>query len=481
MTRLGILRLAAVVAAVAGVTLLFFRLIPVNATTAGFAYLVAILMMASGWGLAEGILASALSILCFNFFFLPPVGTFTIADPQNWIALVAFLAAAIIASQLSNRARRRTLDAVASQKEMERLYAFSRGILLADPGQDAARQMTREMARIFDLEGVALYSRHDGQTYYAGEGEWDGFEEKLKETALQGGSSSEAATRTIVLAIRLGGSTIGALALRGAPFSDAALQSICNLVAIGLERVRAQETANRAQVARQSDQLKSTLLDAIAHEFQTPLTSIRAAATELVAGPAIDSEAQRELLRVIDEESGRLSRLVTEAIQMARIETGKVRLNRAPGQAGELVKSVLDKMEGRMEGRAVEVKAPPGLPAISVDGEMMEMALRQLIDNAVKYSTPGTPLTIEAREDGGAVVVSVTDRGPGIPEYEQTRIFEKFYRRRGAGNEVTGSGMGLAIAREIVHAHGGEIWVDSKPGEGSRFSISLPGVAEAIR
>ena len=480
MTRLGILRLAAVAAAVAGVTLLFFRLIPVNATTAGFAYLVAILMMASGWGLAEGILASALSMLCFNFFFLPPVGTFTISDPQNWIALVAFLAAATLASQLSNRARRRTLDAVASQKEMERLYAFSRGILLADPGQDAARHMTREMVRIFELEAVALYWRHDGQMYIAGEGEWNGIEEKLKETALQGGSSSEAATWTYIQAIRLGGSAIGAMAVRGAPFSDAALQSIWNLTAIGLERVRAQETANRAQVARQSEQLKSTLLDAIAHEFQTPLTSIRAAATDLLAGPVSDPEAQRELLRVIDEEAGRMSRLVTEAIQMARLETGKVRLNRTLGQAADLVTSALDKMEGRMEGRAVKVQAPPGLPAISVDGEMMEMALRQLIDNALKYSAPGTALTIEVREDDGAVVMSVTDRGPGIPEYEQTRIFEKFYRRRGAGNEVTGSGMGLAIAREIVHAHGGEIWVDSKPGEGSRFSISLPGVAEGI-
>ena len=481
MTRLGILRLAAVVAAVAGVTLLFFRLIPVNATTAGFAYLVAILTMASGWGLAEGILASVLSMLCFNFFFLPPVGTFTISDPQNWIALAAFLAAAILASQLSNRARRTTLDALASQKEMERLYAFSRGILLADLDQDAARQMTREMARIFELEGVALYSRHDGRTHYAGEGEWDGFDEKLKEAALQGGSSSEAATRTIVSAIRLGGTTIGALALRGAPFSDAALQSICNLTAIGLERVRTQETANRAQVARHSDQLKSTLLDAIAHEFQTPLTSIRAAATDLLAEPGSNPETQRDLLRVIDEEADRLSRLVTEAIQMARLETGKVRLNRIRGEAKELLKNVLAKMEGRMEGRAVELKAPPGLPAIWVDGEMMEMALRQLIENAVKYSAPGTPLTVEAREDGGAVAITVTDRGPGIPEYEQTRIFEKFYRRREGRSGVTGSGMGLAIAREIVHAHGGQIWVDSKPGEGSRFSISLPGVVEAVR
>ncbi len=480
MTRASILRLTAVAAAVAGVTLLFFRLIPVNATTAGFAYLVTVLILASGWGLVEGIAASVLSMLCFNFYFLPPVGTFTIADPQNWIALVAFLAAAIIASQLSNRARRRTLDAVASQKEMERLYAFSRGILLAEPGQDAARQMTREMARIFELEAVALHWRHDGRTYYAGEGEWNGIEDKLKETALQGGSPAEAGIGTFVAAIRLGGSTIGALAGRGGPMSDAALQSICNLTAIGLERVRAQETANRAQVAQHSDQLKSTLLDAIAHEFQTPLTSIRAAATDLLAEPESGPEARRELLRVIDEEADRLSRLVTEAIQMARIEAGKVRLNRTLGRAAELLKNVVEKMEGRLEGRAVELKAPENLPAISVDGEMIEMALRQLMDNAVKYTAPGTPLTIEAREDEGMVIFSVADRGPGIPEFEQTRIFEKFYRRAGRG-EVAGSGMGLAIAREIVHAHGGEIWVESKPGEGSRFSFSLPVAAEAIR
>jgi len=134
---------------------------------------------------------------------------------------------------------------------------------------------------------------------------------------------------------------------------------------------------------------------------------------------------------------------------------------------------VLEKMEGRLEGRAVELKAPENLPPISVDGEMMEMALRQLVDNAVKYTAPGTPMTIEAREDEGMVIVSVADRGPGIPEYEQTRIFEKFYRRPGRG-EVTGSGMGLAIVRAIVEAHGGKIGVTSQLGCGSVFHFVLP-------
>ncbi len=469
-----LVRVAASLGAVGLITFACFRLARVNAPTAGFAYLVAILIIASAWGLAEAATASLVAMLCFNYFFLPPVGTFTVADPQNWVALFAFLATSLVASQLSQRARQRTLDAIASQREMERLYALSRSILLAGPDKDAAREITRQIARVFDLEGAALYSRRDGATYRAGAGDLSGIEETLRNVAVEGNLIRDEAARTTTLAVSLGGESIGSLAIQGGILSDAALQSVCNLAAIGLERVKTQEAFTQAEIARRSDALKSTLLDAIAHEFQTPLTSIRVAASALVDGSLTDSDSRADLLRVIDEEAERLSRLVKEAIRMARIETGKVRLNRSPRAVRELVEEAVSGMAEKTEGRAVTLDLAGDLPELLVDTEMIELALRQIVDNAVKYSPPGSPLLVGARRDGASIVLSVTDRGPGIPEYEQSRIFEKFYRRGDLATAAPGSGMGLPIARDIVHAHGGEIWVESKPGEGSRFSISLP-------
>ncbi len=474
----GLTRLTVSLSSVAAITLICYAIVPVNAATVGFIYLLAVLLIASTWGLAEAAGASIAAVFCFNFFFLPPVGTLTIADPQNWVALFTFLVTSIVASQLSRRAQQRTLDAISSQREMERLYALGRAILLAGPQEDAGREIARQVARIFELEGVALYSRRDGVTYQAGTADLSDLEDKLRQVALETSVVTDKPTRTMLVAIRLGGEPIGSLAIRGTAPSDAALQSVCNLAAISLERVKIQEAFTQAEIARRSDTLKSTLLDAIAHEFQTPLTAIRVAASALLEGPPPDADSQTDLLRVVNEESARLSRLVREAIRMARIETGKVQLQRSPQNVRNLVEQTLGDMSAKLDGRPLTVVVDPDLPELSVDAELIELALRQILDNAVKYSPQGSPLIVEAKRDEGGVIVSVTDRGPGIPEWEQSRIFERFYRGIEIPSPTTGSGMGLAIAREIVQAHGGEIWVDSKLGEGSRFSISLPSKPE---
>ncbi len=470
----GLARLTVSLAIVAAITLVCYAIVPVNAATAGFIYLLAVLLIASTWGLVEAAGASIAAVFCFNFYFLPPVGTLTIADPQNWVALFTFLVTSIVASQLSRRAQQRTVDAVSSQREMERLYALGRAILLAGPQEDAGREIARQVARIFELEGVALYSRRDGVIYQAGAADLSDLEDKLRQVALEASVVTDKPARTTLVAIRLGGEPIGSLAIRGTAPSDAALQSVCNLAAISLERVKIQETFTQAEIARRSDTLKSTLLDAIAHEFQTPLTAIRVAASALLEGPPPDADSQTDLLRVVNEESARLSRLVREAIRMARIETGKVQLQRSPQNVRNLVEQTLSGMSAKLDGRPLTVVVDPDLPELSVDAELIELALRQILDNAVKYSPQGSPLIVEAKRDEGGVILSVTDRGPGIAEWEQSRIFEKFYRGIEMASPTAGSGMGLAIAREIVQAHAGEIWVDSKLGEGSRFSISLP-------
>jgi two-component system sensor histidine kinase KdpD len=467
-----------VVAIIAAVTFLGSRLTHINATTVGFAYLLAVLVIATRWGFLEATVASLLAVLCFNFFFFPPVRTFNVAEPQNWVALFAFLTTSIIASQLSARARQRTEEALERRKEMERLYSLSRAILLSDTRQAPAAQIAHRIQEIFGFSALALYDGSTGEVHRAGEEELPAPDDQLKQAASLGTPLTNESKRTAVMPVRLGGRVIGSLAVRGGALSATALQALSNLVAVALERVRSQEAANRAEAARQSEELKSTLLDSIAHEFKTPLTSIKAAATALLSTPTPGQEEQRELLTVVDEEADRLGRLVTEATQMARIEAGKTKLNTGLHSVQGLLHGILQQMKSVVEGRSIRVRISDDVPLIVADDELLGLAIRQLLDNAVKYSPPGSPISISAEKAEGSVIVSVSDQGPGVPEREQLRIFQKFYRSPDTHQHVTGSGMGLTIARQIVRAHRGDIWVRSRAGQGSEFCISVPAATE---
>lgn len=471
-------RLAGVVALIACITLLFHRLATVNETTAGFAYLLGVLAIASAWGLVEATVGSIVAVLCYNFFFLPPVGTFTIADPKNWVALLTFLITAIVASKLSDRAKRRTAEALERQRDMERLYALSRAILLTDASGVAARQITHQISQIFEVPSVALYERGTGEIHYSGPEDLAGVRDKLREAALQGTFFHDEQTRTLVTAVRLGGEPIGSLALRNAHLSETALQALTNLVAIALERVRSQESASRAEAARQSEELKSTLLDAIAHDFQTPLTSIKAAATTLLSGvdagrPAGASE-QRELLAVVDEEADRMSRLVTEAIRTSQIEAGTLTLDRRPHRVAEIIADAARESRGAAERCRVQIDGTTSAPELNVDADLIELALRQVIENALAHSPPGSPITIRAAPSGENLVISVSDQGPGIPRPEQEHLFDKFYRGSVPRYHGAGSGMGLAIARAILRSHGGDVVLESSTAQGSEFRLLVP-------
>jgi len=472
------LQSAGMTAIIGLLTFAMTRVLPVNATTAGFAYLVAILFGATQWGLVEATIGSVVAVLCFNYFFLPPIGTFTIADPQNWVALFALLITSITASRLSTRVRKQAIEAQERRQEMEQLYALSRSILLIDSAQSVPRQVVSQVAQAFEAAAVVLYVHSTGEVVRAGREDFSGTEEQLRQAASQGTQIHESGERTWITAVRLGAQPVGALGIGGVDLSDSAVQSLTNLVAIGLERARAQEAASRAEAARQSDELKSTLLDAIAHEFKTPLTTIKASTTALLSDRPPKPEQQREYIVLMDEEADRLSGLVSEAIQMARIEAGQVRLQLEETSIAELLESVLSKMKSVVDDRTIGIEAKPDLPPVMVDREMMEMTFRQLIDNAVKYSPPGTPITISAAVADGQVVTRVQDRGRGIATAELPRIFEKFYRGKALRNQVPGAGLGLAIAKAVVAAHGGAIWAESKPGEGASFCVAL---AEARR
>jgi two-component system sensor histidine kinase KdpD len=469
--------LALSAAGVALVTFCAYRFIPVNATTVGFAYLLLILIIASTWGFFEAALASVLATLAYNFFFLPPVGTFTISDPQNWIALFSFLSTSLIASRLSDKAEHRAQEAIARRRDVEHLYSFSRSILLIDGDESFPKQLAQRLAEAFDLDAVLLYERRTDQIFRGGPGEFEGLEDQLRDAARHGVSFSDPPKKRVITAVRLGSEPIASLALQGSEMPDSVLQGIANLVAIGIERARAQELAHQMEAAQRSDQLRTTLLDAIAHEFKTPLTSIKAATTALLAHPEQPVDTVAELLAIADEEAERLKILIDDALELASLDRGDIRLSRTPVTVSDVVREAVDSV--RIDSRQLTVAGSDAVPTLALDQRLIRLAIRQILDNALKYSPPGTPIEVKVATGDGMVWIDVNDHGDGIPEKDQERIFERFYRGPST-SQVPGSGLGLSIANSIVRAHGGTLTLTSRPGE-TTFRIALPASSERGR
>jgi two-component system sensor histidine kinase KdpD len=277
--------------------------------------------------------------------------------------------------------------------------------------------------------------------------------------------------RSLALApVRLGGRPLGSMALIGPLPSEQSVRAIMHLMAITIEKARALEDASYAEAARQSEVLKSALLDSLAHDIKTPLTSIKAAVTSLLGGAA---GAENELLTIIDEEADRLNQLAAEVIAMARIEAGKLHLEKRAVAVADLIGGALSELAPALKGRPVAVDVPEGFPAAEADAEFVQQVVKQFVENALKYSPEGSPLSVSAALKSGKIVIGVADCGPGIEEHERARIFDKFFRGRRHRFETKGTGMGLAIAKGIVEAHGERIWVESEPGQGAVFYFTL--------
>ena len=460
------LRVLASLAGVMAVTLVATRIIPVNATTAGFTYLLLVLVIAAAWGFLEASLASLLATLCFNFFFLPPVGTLTIADPQNWVALFSFLVTALIASRLSAVAKRR-------RQEVERLYAFSRALLLSDGSGPFPARLVGKLAEIFQLTAAALYDRDSGELYRAGAAGFEDVRDQLRDAAFHGTAFTDNEGQRMIVAVRLDAEPVAGLAIQGPAMPKSLVQGIANLVAIGLERARAQDLAQQVEAARQSEQLRTTLIDAMAHEFKTPLTLIKAATTALLASPGEPLESRNEQLTIADEEADHLRELIDDAIEMARLDTARIEVHLEISDLPGTIREVTASMQSKIDERPLEMRFEQPLPAIPLDRRLIKIAIRQLLDNALKYSPGDTPVAIRVAGGEAEVTLEITDHGSGIPAPEQAHIFERFYRSPSVKHQIPGSGLGLSIAHSILRAHRGDLTVVSRPGE-TTFRMTLP-------
>lgn len=458
---------------VAGIVVLY-RHVRVNQTTVALSFLLAILAVSAVWGMLVSAFMSIAAMLAFNYFFLPPVGTLTIADPQNWVALFAFLVTSITGSRLSSRIRKEADQAHQRRREVERLYGFSRQLLGEGNVIQLMNAIPDYLVQSFEAGAAELFLPQKDKFYRSGFGVAHLDENKMKMAFLNDELTIDPDHAQYFIPVRLGVRPIASLGISGALLSRQSVDAVSTLVAIAIERARAVEQLGQTEAERQGERLKSALLDSITHDFRTPLTSMKAAVTGLLSAAGSTSPQSRELLTIINEECDRLNHLVEEAGEMAKLEAGEVTLDLAPTPIEEIIDAATAHCRSALGGRRVDVRVADGLPPVRADRERAKEALVQLIDNANIYSPKDQPITITAELTGDAVTTSVADRGPGIDDFEQTMIFDKFYRGKDQRYLVRGTGMGLPIAKAIIAAQQGTISVTSQLGHGSVFSFTLP-------
>jgi two-component system sensor histidine kinase KdpD len=454
------------------VVALYARVLHVNPTTVALTLLLYVLLLASAWGLRYAVIVSIAAALCFNFFFLPPVGTFTIADTQNWVALFAFLVTALIGSNLSNRIKAEAAASDSRRRELELLYDFGQRLLSTESTADLLKTIPQHIVSAFRTQGSALYLLAGDRVYFSNAKDVLVSHEQLRNATYGATAYETHRAGAALLPLSVGVRPIGAIAVEGNLPSQETLEAMSSLIAIAIESATAVEKLARADAAHESERLRSALLDSVTHDLRTPLTSIKASVTTLLTQSTLTPALRQDLLTVIDEESDRLNRLIEQATEMARLDARDVQLEIGHYSISECIQRAI--AESAHDNRRIEVRLSDTLPHVLVDRDMIVKVLGHLLENALKYSPSEAPVYITAERTGPQLAVSVADRGSGIDAMEQEMIFDKFYRGQSQRYRVQGTGMGLAISKAIVEAHGGTIRVTSQLGQGSVFTITLP-------
>jgi two-component system sensor histidine kinase KdpD len=446
----------------------------VNFSTIGFLDLLAVVLVAMVSGFWEATVTSLAALTCLNYFFIPPVYSFYVADPQNWVALITFESAALLVSRLSLQMERQARTAIQERRGMEKLYELSRRTLLMNPQQSPGPQIVVQIRDVVQVEAVALFDAARAHLDAAGCNHTE-LETLVRDTYLEGRNHDDPASSTWRRVLRPGTHATGAIVLRGVDLNPLMADAIASLTAIALERARSFEKQSHAEAARQSEQLRTAVLDALAHAFKTPLTAIRTASSGLLEAGGLDP-AQEDLVTLIDEESEKLTNLSTRLLQTAKLEASETRLHKEAVVIPQLIKEILSEHSAQLDGHPAQVSIANQRSTTYGDRELLGTAIMQFVDNAAKYSTPGSPIAIAVNDCDGEILISVHNEGSEVRQEDRERIFERFYRSPGSNHRAPGTGLGLSITKEAAEAHQGRAWVQSEKGRGTTFFLSLPRV-----
>jgi two-component system, OmpR family, sensor histidine kinase KdpD len=454
-------------------------------------YLLSVIVVATRYGRGPSLLSSVLSVAAFDFFFVPPYFTFAVSDTQYLVTFSVMLVVALVISSLAARIRAQAESAREREQRIAALYAMSRELASTRGVHELLRVAVRHITEVFRAKVVVLLPEKGGRLA-AGDPSADEFSMDTSEAAVgqwvfEHGQVAGQGTDTLPgatgLYLPLLGSrgTVGVLGLRPkdprslqAPERLHQIETFASQTALAVERARLTEETEQAQVRAETERLRNSLLSSVSHDLRTPLASITGAASTLLENEArLDAATRRDLLEALHEEADRLNRLVQNLLEMTRLEAGALVPHTAWHSVEEVVGAALGRFGKSLAERPVTTRIPAELPLVPMDDVLIEQVLINLIDNAIKYTPPGSPIEVSAEDTGSAVVVEVADRGPGLPPGEERLIFEKFHRTDPAPS-VRGAGLGLAIGHGIVRAHGGRIWAENRPGGGVVIRFALP-------
>lgn len=396
--------------------------------------------------------------LSFSYYFIETVGSLRITSFDGAVTFAVMVLVAMLGSQMAVRAQRRAREAIQRRNEMERLHRLGSSLLAVTTVADASRVIVRSLVEVFGLRGARLWLRQG----------------KL---GAEFGVLEPAASAVI----RLDRGNPGeSLELYGEPPTGELESAIAYTVNLALDRAGSAEERARVEAQQRGEELRNTILNALAHDFKTPLTSIKAAASMLLGSNEVRQGFTQELVSVIDEEADRLDRLIRESLDLARIQAHRANPRVETCRLQAITEAVTGRMARYLGGRRLDVDLPEDLPVVHGDRFLFEQMLAQVVDNAWKYSRPGARIRISACAKDNGVILSVQNEGSQIPDEERSRIFGKFYRGAGEGSKVEGTGLGLAIARSIAEAHGGNVWLDAE-AEGPVFRFFLPAETQGKR
>jgi two-component system sensor histidine kinase KdpD len=452
-------------------------------------YLLGIVLVSLRFGYGPSLFAAVLSVLCFDFFFIPPFYTFAIRDLSHVVTFGVMCLVALVISGLTERVRAQAEAADRREQRTAALYALSRELAAAKRVQEIADIAARHLFDALGLRANLLVPNADRSRVMALPGKdtdpMDGESESsvaqwVWENERPAGFATDVfgSSRKRYLPLVASRGHVAVLSVRAddparlnGPENAEYLTAFANQIASAIERTELASEAQVAQLRMETEQMRSSLLSSVSHDLRTPLAVVTGAASSLLED-AIDAATRRELTETILQEAQRLNRLVRNLLDMTRLEAGAVHVNKEWQPLEEVIGAALSRMEEALAGRTVLTDLASDLPLVPLDAVLVQQLLVNLLENALKYTPPESPIEIHVQMQPGRVEIVVADRGPGIPAGEEQRVFEKFYR--GSGASAGGVGLGLAICKGIVTAHGGQIFVRNRSGGGAEFHIQLP-------
>jgi two-component system sensor histidine kinase KdpD len=443
----------------------------------GFVLFLIIVVAALRLGFWQATVSSVVAVGCLDFFFTQPLFSLK-TDAAGVTALAAFESAAIVVSRLSAQVQWQARIANQQRNNMERLYQLARNILLVDRHEPTGPQIAGFIQQAIGVDSVALFDSSTLAVSMAGLPHAE-LEETARSAWMMDKGEDNLPGHMWSRVLRLGHKGTGAIAMQADDLSPIVADAVASIAAVALERSRSLEKETRAEAARQSEQLRTAVLDALAHAFKTPLTTILAASSGLLEAGNLSAQ-ETELVTLIDEQSMVLNDLTTRLLQTARLEGAEIHLRREECGLGELIEEVVEPFAAALSARPARIVVPDKEVPVSGDNHLIVTALRQLVDNAIKYSDPGTRITISAETAGvpgkGEILISVHNEGPAIRPEDRERIFDRFYRSPGTEHRAAGTGLGLSITKKIAEAHQGRVWVSGDAGEakGATFVFALP-------